>query len=254
EFDLAAGGAMAAIGEGEEGVVSLEEGAVAGVSAGRLMLFSRSGKAVRFRTADVRRTGRVARGVRGMRLKGDDRVIALAMVPPGSGCQVLTITEKGYGKRTAETLFPTKGRGTQGVIGMLTGSRNGPVVEALTVWPGDQVMLITDQGMVLRTGVDAIRQTGRNTQGVRVLQVAEGERVASVARIAEAEDGGGVAPGEEGLVGDGSAGAGFAEEGLAGDGLSHGDDEGSTGGDEGLVDGSEGSTGGDEGLADDGGE
>ena len=155
---------------------------------GRVMLFSRSGKAVRFRTNRVRRMGRVARGVRGMRLKGEDRVIALNVLLPGSGCQLLVVTEHGFGKRTNEALFPTKGRGTQGVIGIVTSARNGPVVDTLTVWPGDQVMLISDQGTVLRTDVDSIRLTGRNAQGVKVLNVASGERVVSLARIAEVEE------------------------------------------------------------------
>ena len=154
---------------------------------GRVMLFSRSGKAVRFRTKQVRRMGRVARGVRGMRLRGDDRVISLNVLLPDSGCQLLVVTERGFGKRTGEELFPTKGRGTQGVIGIITSERNGPVVDALTVWPGDQVMLISDQGTVLRTGVDSIRLTGRNAQGVKVLNVGVGERLVSVARIAEVE-------------------------------------------------------------------
>ncbi|MEO5348802.1 MAG: hypothetical protein H7836_04060 [Magnetococcus sp. YQC-3] len=133
--------------------------------------------------------GRVARGVRGMRLKKDDRVISLNVLLPGSGCQLLVVTERGFGKRTSEELFPTKGRGTQGVIGILTSERNGPVVDALTVWPGDQVMLISDQGTVLRTDVDSIRLTGRNAQGVKVLNVGAGERLVSVARIAEVEEG-----------------------------------------------------------------
>ncbi|MBF0445654.1 MAG: DNA gyrase subunit A [Magnetococcales bacterium] len=155
---------------------------------GRIMLYSRSGKAVRFRTSQVRSMGRVARGVRGMRLKGDDRVIALNVLLPGSGCQVLTITENGFGKRSEESQFPTKGRGTQGVIGIQTSERNGQVVATLTVWPGDQVMLISDQGTVLRTGMDSIRLTGRNAQGVKVLNVGKGEHVASVARLAEPEE------------------------------------------------------------------
>ncbi|MBF0108175.1 MAG: DNA gyrase subunit A [Magnetococcales bacterium] len=175
----------------EEGDDEEDGGDPEGVDAqgsGRIMLFSRGGKAVRFRTQQVRRMGRVARGVRGMRLKGDDRVIALNVLEQGSGCQVLTITENGFGKRTAEELFPTKGRGTQGVIGIGVSTRNGPVVDNLTVWPGDQVMLITDKGTVLRTNVDTIRLTGRNATGVTILDVAEGERVTSVTRIAEAEE------------------------------------------------------------------
>ncbi|MBF0370616.1 MAG: DNA gyrase subunit A [Magnetococcales bacterium] len=155
---------------------------------GRIMLFSRNGKAVRFRTNQVRRMGRVARGVRGMRLKGDDRVIALNVLPPGENCQVLTITENGYGKRSEENLFPTKSRGTQGVIGIITSPRNGQVLGNLTVWPDDQIMLITDRGTLLRTDISTIRLTGRSTQGVKVLNVASGERVASVARMAEPEE------------------------------------------------------------------
>jgi DNA gyrase subunit A len=176
-----------------EAVVEIEDDSeteteVVGLQPGRIMLYSKSGKAVRFRTSKVRSMGRVARGVRGMKLKGDDRVIALNILMPGSGCQVLTITENGFGKRSEETQFPTKGRGTQGVIGIQTSDRNGSVVATLTVWPGDQIMLISDQGTVLRTGIDTIRLTGRNAQGVKVLNVGKGEHVASVARLAEPED------------------------------------------------------------------
>ncbi|MBF0097350.1 MAG: DNA gyrase subunit A [Magnetococcales bacterium] len=174
----------------EEESAEAEDGGSLPGRPGRVMLFSSSGKAVRFRTNQVRRMGRVARGVRGMRLRGDDRVISLNVLLPGSGCQLLVVTERGFGKRTGEELFPTKGRGTQGVIGIITSERNGPVVDALTVWPGDQVMLITDQGTVLRTDVDSIRVTGRNAQGVKVLNVGSGERLVSVARlIADAEEG-----------------------------------------------------------------
>ncbi|MBF0195236.1 MAG: DNA gyrase subunit A [Magnetococcales bacterium] len=172
----------------EEAETEGEDGIEKPKAPGRIMLYSRSGKAVRFRTSQVRSMGRVARGVRGMRLKGDDRVIALNVLMPGSGCQVLTITENGFGKRSEESQFPTKGRGTQGVIGIQTSERNGQVVATLTVWPGDQVMLISDQGTVLRTGMDSIRLTGRNAQGVKVLNVGKGERVASVARLAEPEE------------------------------------------------------------------
>ncbi|MBF0184016.1 MAG: DNA gyrase subunit A [Magnetococcales bacterium] len=187
---------------GEEESAESEESAGLPGRPGRVMLFSSGGKAVRFRTNQVRRMGRVARGVRGMRLRGEDRVISLNVLLPGSGCQLLVVTERGFGKRTGEELFPTKGRGTQGVIGIITSERNGPVVDALTVWPGDQVMLITDQGTILRTDVDSIRLTGRNAQGVKVLNVGSGERLVSVARlIADAEEGG------ETRSGDGMAGS-----------------------------------------------
>ncbi len=156
---------------------------------GRVLLYSSSGKAVRFRPSQVRLMGRVARGVRGMRLKGNDRVIALNVIAPEAvNAQVLAVTEKGFGKRTDAHLFPTKGRGTQGVIGMQINERNGPVVASLVVIPGDQIMLITDQGTVLRTVVETVRATGRNAQGVKILNVAQDERLVSVARIAEAEE------------------------------------------------------------------
>ncbi|MBF0127298.1 MAG: DNA gyrase subunit A [Magnetococcales bacterium] len=155
---------------------------------GRILLYSSSGKAVRFRTSQVRLMGRVARGVRGMRLKGEDRVIALNVLTQEDDCQILVVTENGFGKRTAAGLFPTKGRGTQGVIGMQINARNGSVVASLVVVPGDQIMLITDQGTVLRTAVETVRLTGRNAQGVKILDVAKEERLVSVARIAESEE------------------------------------------------------------------
>ncbi|MBF0625524.1 MAG: DNA gyrase subunit A [Magnetococcales bacterium] len=182
--------------EEEEAADSGEDEVVAELERlpGRIMLFSKSGKAVRFRTKQVRRMGRVARGVRGMRLKGDDEVIALTVLTPG--CQILTITENGYGKRTVQEMFVTKNRGGQGVLGIITSVRNGGVVGALPVHEGDEVMLITDQGTLLRTDVNSIRLAGRNTQGVTILNTRPGERVSSVARIAESEGG----TGEEGDV------------------------------------------------------
>ncbi|MBF0124220.1 MAG: DNA gyrase subunit A [Magnetococcales bacterium] len=166
-----------------------EEEAAVVQQPGQILLMSRQGKVVRCRTSQLRRTGRVARGVRGMRLRPDDQVMALTVLEPG--CEVLTITEQGYGKRTAERMFPTKGRGTQGVIGMITNVRNGGIVGVLTVWPGDEIMVITDQGTVLRTGVDSIACVGRNAQGVKVLNVRDGgERVVSIGRIADTADSG----------------------------------------------------------------
>ncbi|MBF0187419.1 MAG: DNA gyrase subunit A [Magnetococcales bacterium] len=159
-----------------------------GVVRGRVMLVSGNGKVVRFQARKVRRSGRVSQGVRGMRLKEKDQVISLNVIEPGAECHILTITENGYGKRTEQTLFPTKGRGTQGVIGMTTSARNGLVVGALPVIDSDQVMLITDQGTVLRTGVESIRITSRAAQGVTVLNVREQERVVAVCRIAESEE------------------------------------------------------------------
>ncbi|MBF0614749.1 MAG: DNA gyrase subunit A [Magnetococcales bacterium] len=187
---------------GIEGEVVVEEETdeVGDVRPGRILLYASSGKAVRFRTSQVRLMGRTARGVRGMRLKGNDRVIALSVLTNEPDCQILAITENGYGKRTEAAKFPTKGRGTQGVIGMLINDRNGPVVASLVVAPSDQLMVITNQGTVLRTPVESVRLTGRNAQGVKVLNVSDsGERVVSVARIAESEEDSG--SGDEGLEG-----------------------------------------------------
>ncbi|MEG3641258.1 DNA gyrase subunit A [Magnetococcus sp. PR-3] len=178
-------------GEAEEGRVEevVAEDLSSDDAPGRIMLVAQGGKAVRFRDQLVRRVGRVSQGVRGMRLKGDDAVIALTVIDTESvGRQLLTMTENGYGKRSDLTQYPTKGRGTQGVIGMDARDKTGHVVSALVVDESDEVMVITDQGTVLRTKVDSIRVAGRATMGVRVLNVADGERVVSVARLAEAEE------------------------------------------------------------------
>nr|CRH04883.1 DNA gyrase, subunit A, type II topoisomerase [Candidatus Magnetococcus massalia] len=174
--------------------------------SGRIMLYARSGKAVRFRDQVVRRSGRVSQGVRGMKLKAGDQVIALAVVEPGSDSQILAISEKGFGKRTEESQFPTKGRGTQGVIGMAVNDKIGGVISVLPVWVTDQIMLITDQGTVLRTSVESIRLAGRSTQGVRVLNVAEDEQVVSVARLAESDEADKLDDELEGEVVEGSSG------------------------------------------------
>ncbi|WP_041640848.1 DNA gyrase subunit A [Magnetococcus marinus] len=214
--------------EGDEGVDEElpEDESSADAAPGRIMLFAQGGKAVRFADEKVRRVGRVSQGVRGMRLKGEDGVIALTVIDGEAVGQLLTITEKGYGKRSDLSQYPTKGRGTQGVIGMDVRDKTGNVVSALVVDEQDEVMVITDQGTVLRTKVDSIRVAGRATMGVRVLNVAEGERVVSVARLAEAEEvdafdeeGEPIAPltegdalGEDGVADDGVADASASEE------------------------------------------
>src|SRR5690606_30293381 len=104
--------------------------------------------------------GRVSRGVRGIRMAEDQCVVG--MVIPEEGGKVLTLSEQGYGKRTAVEDFPTKGRGTQGVIGMQTSERNGPLVGAVQVMDGEEIMLITDQGTLVRTRVDEVSVLSRN--------------------------------------------------------------------------------------------
>jgi DNA gyrase subunit A len=151
-----------------------------------VMLFSSSGKAVRFKESDVRAMGRTARGVRGIRLTGDHRVVSL-IVPDAEDTDVLTVSEKGYGKRTPTGEFPLHGRGGQGVIAMQTSERNGRLVGAIRVLPSDELMLISDQGTFLRTSVAQISRLSRNTQGVKVMNVREGEALVGLARIAESE-------------------------------------------------------------------
>lgn len=152
-----------------------------------VMLFSSEGKAVRFKEGDVRAMGRTARGVRGIRLGDGHNMISL-IIPQQNG-MVLTVSENGYGKRTSIEDFPTKGRGTKGVIAMATSDRNGRMVGAVQVFEGDELMLISNQGTLVRTRADEVSEQGRNTQGVRVIRTKEGEDLVSVARIEEpAED------------------------------------------------------------------
>jgi DNA gyrase subunit A len=148
-----------------------------------VMLFSTEGKVVRFKEGDVRAMGRTARGVRGIRLGEGHRMISL-MVPQEGG-NVLTASSNGYGKRTPVTEFPTKGRGNKGLIAMSTSTRNGDLVGAVQVFEGDELMLISNQGTMVRTRADEISQLGRNTQGVRVIRTKEGEFLVGVERIDE---------------------------------------------------------------------
>ncbi len=151
-----------------------------------VILFSSGGKAARFREAQVRAMGRTSRGVRGIRLAQGQRVIG--MVIPLSGGQVLTVSENGYGKRTSVDEFPAKGRGSQGVIGMQTTERNGGLVGAVQVFDGEEIMLISDQGTMVRTRVDEVSLLSRNTQGVRLIKLREGERMQGLERIEESAD------------------------------------------------------------------
>lgn len=145
-----------------------------------VMLFSSDGKAVRFSEASVRPMGRTARGVRGITLAEGEHLIALLIAEEGD---VLTVTENGYGKRTAVSEYPRHGRGGSGVISIQTSERNGRVVGAALVSDKDEIMLITDGGTLVRTRSAEISQVGRNTQGVRLINTAEGEKLTSVEKI-----------------------------------------------------------------------
>jgi len=151
-----------------------------------VILFASSGKAARFRESQVRPMGRTSRGVRGIRLAEGQTVVGM-VIPMASG-QVLTVSENGYGKRTSVEEFPAKGRGSQGVIAMQTTERNGVLVGAVQVFDGEEIMLISDQGTMVRTRVDEVSLLSRNTQGVRLIKLKEGERMRGLERIEESAD------------------------------------------------------------------
>jgi DNA gyrase subunit A len=198
----------------EKGIIAvdLEEGDYlvgASITDGRcdVMLFSDDGKAVRFVEDDVRPMGRVARGVRGMKLGEGSRVISM-VVADSEAKSVLTATENGYGKRTAIAEYPRYGRGTQGVIAIQTSERNGKVVSAALVDEKDEIVLVSTGGVLIRTKVDQIREMGRSTQGVSLISLDEGTKLAGVEKIAEPEDdngnGNGNGDGDGNGSGDGS--------------------------------------------------
>jgi len=149
-----------------------------------VMLASSSGKMIRFNESLVRSMGRVSRGVIGMRLPRGTRVIALIVVEQGF---ILSATERGYGKCTRIDEYPVKGRGGQGVISIQTSERNGAVVSALLVDGGEEMMLITDGGKLVRTRVGEVSVLGRNTQGVKLISLAPGEQLVGVVRVLDEE-------------------------------------------------------------------
>ncbi|MGH8149437.1 MAG: DNA gyrase subunit A, partial [Steroidobacteraceae bacterium] len=157
-----------------------------------IMLVSSGGKAIRFAEGEVRPMGREAAGVRGIKLGDAQKVIALIVVGQDeddgeSRRSVLTASASGYGKRTPVADFPVHGRGGQGIIAMQTSDRNGTTVAALQVLPGQEIMLISSTGTLVRTGVDEVSELGRNTQGVRLIRLSEGERLVGIEHIESLE-------------------------------------------------------------------
>lgn len=171
--------------------------------AKEVMLFSDAGKVLRFAESKVRTMGRTARGVRGMRLGKDQQLIS--MLIPESGAQILTASERGFGKRTGLGKFPRRGRGGQGVIAMVTSERNGKLVGAIQVQDGEEIMLISDQGTLVRTRVDEVSSSGRNTQGVTLIKLAKDETLVGLERVQEPT------PVEEDELVEGEEGAEVAE-------------------------------------------
>ncbi|MHB1098532.1 MAG: DNA gyrase subunit A [Burkholderiales bacterium] len=152
-----------------------------------IMLFSDSGKAVRFDENDVRPMGRGARGVRGMKLPAGSRVISL-LAAEDEKQSVLTATENGYGKRTSIVEYTRHGRGTQGMIAIQTSERNGRVVAATLVEESDEIMLITTGGVLIRTRVAEIREMSRSTQGVTLINLGTDEKLAGLEKVVETEE------------------------------------------------------------------
>ena len=151
-----------------------------------IMLFASNGKTVRFDEATVRSTGRTATGVRGIRLAKDERVVSL-IVRDGDG-DILTATERGYGKRTELAEYPRKGRGNQGVIGIKCSERNGELVGAVQISEEHELMLISNQGTLVRTRAAEVAKVGRNTQGVTLIRLPDDEKLVGLVRLDAIDD------------------------------------------------------------------
>ena len=146
-----------------------------------IVLGTRDGMAIRFDESEVRAMGRSARGVRGIRLEGDDHVVGLAAVDPDQTSWTLTVTANGFGKRTAIDAYRKQSRNGKGLIDIDTGGRNGPVRAIGTVGPGDELFVMSESGQIVRTPVEGVSIVGRNTKGVKIIELEDADRVASVA-------------------------------------------------------------------------
>jgi DNA gyrase subunit A len=153
-----------------------------------ILLASNHGKAIRFPEGDVRSVGRTSRGVRGMMLENNDSIIGMEVVTDATAATLVTVTEKGYGKRTNLDEYRIQSRGGKGIITIKTNDRNGNVVDIKLVNDESDLMFITDRGKVLRTGVSMLSIIGRNTMGVRLMVLESGERIVAVAKLAEKDE------------------------------------------------------------------
>ncbi|RMF15666.1 MAG: DNA gyrase subunit A [Gammaproteobacteria bacterium] len=173
-----------------------------------IMLVGSHGKATRFNESEVRAMGRTARGVRGIRLPEGAQVVSLIL--PEDDRYILTASRNGYGKRTLASEFPIRGRGAQGVIAMQCSERNGDLIAAVQVADGEEIMLISDKGTLVRTRVDEVSIVGRNTQGVRLIRLGEGEHLVAVETIADSDE-------DESLGAESDADVSANEQGETGD-------------------------------------
>jgi DNA gyrase subunit A len=149
-----------------------------------IMLFSSNGMSVRFNEQRVRPMGRSASGVKGMTLRPDDTVVGVVVVDETTE-SILSVTENGFGKRTAVEDYPIRNRGGKGVFTIKTSERNGKAIGALQVMDDDEIMMITNGGKIIRTTMKNVRVIGRNTQGVNLFDLPEGEKVVGMDRVAE---------------------------------------------------------------------
>jgi DNA gyrase subunit A len=153
-----------------------------------ILLASRNGQSIRFPESEVRPTGRTTRGVRGMALEGGDRVIGMEVVSAATVDYLVTVTRNGYGKRTRLEEYRTQSRGGKGIITIKTSERNGPVVDIKMTSEDEDLMFVTSHGKILRTRVEDLSVIGRNTQGVRLMELDPGEAVVAVAKLAESDE------------------------------------------------------------------
>jgi DNA gyrase subunit A len=151
-----------------------------------ILLSSREGKAIRFAEEGARAIGRTGRGVKGITLGKDDFLVSMDIIAPGAA--ILSVTENGFGKRSPIEEYPLQSRGGKGVITIKTTPRNGNLVGTQQITEQDDVMLITDKGKIIRLRGEEISVIGRNTQGVKLIELEAGERVMAVARLAEPEE------------------------------------------------------------------
>jgi DNA gyrase subunit A len=154
--------------------------------SGEVFIATRFGMAIRFHESDVRPMGRAAYGVRGISLRGEDYVVSMEVVKPGG--TLLTVTERGFGKRTEIDEYRVQSRGGVGIINIATTTKNGLVVGVAYVEDGDELLLITQQGMILRMATSDVRAIGRATQGVTLINIEGDDKVVSIARLVEKDD------------------------------------------------------------------
>jgi DNA gyrase subunit A len=177
-----AGGIIAMGVEADDAVITVQ----VTDGSGEIFIGTRNGMAIRFEEADVRPMGRTAYGVRAITLRDEDYVVAMQVVKAGG--TLLSVTEHGYGKRTEIDEYRVQSRGGVGIINIATTDRNGPVVGVAYVQEGDELLLITQQGMIMRMPTNDVRSIGRATQGVKLIDIEEGDQVVSIAKLAERDD------------------------------------------------------------------